>query len=593
MELPPAVPFVAVVLATVLFLVTILRRWNHPKLKHNLPPGPRPWPVIGNLNLIGALPHRSIHELSKQYGPLMSLRLGSFPVVVGSSVDAARFILKTHDLAFIDRPRMASGRYTGCNYSDVLWAPYGAYWRQARRLWKTEILSARRLRSHEHVRDEEVRAMLRDLYGHGPEAPASAAAGRAVVLLDHLFMANLNAISRMVLGKKYVVHGGTGSSAAATTPEEFKWMIDEFFFLSGALNVGDMIPWLGWLDPQIKRIKRLGRKFDRFLEQVLDEHNERRRREGEEFAAMDMVDLLLELADDPNLGAEVDLEHVLVRGAELGERLQQVGTNSRRGRRACSAEDGCVLLRCRHGGTCACAAGVRRLLRSARRWRQLLPVLKFYAEVLDLIVGGTDTSSVTIEWAMSELLRNPDALAKATEELDRVIGRERLVTEGDIPNLPYMEAVVKEAMRLHPVTPLLAPRLSREDASMGGYDVPAGTLVFVNVWAIGRDPAVWGDAPSEFRPERFVGSSLDVKGQDFELLPFGSGRRMCPGIGLGLKMVQLILANLVHGFAWRLPDGMVKEELSMEEKFGLSMPRMVPLEAVPEPRLPAHLYAGP
>ncbi|TKV95987.1 hypothetical protein SEVIR_9G399700v4 [Setaria viridis] len=526
MELPPAVPFVAVVLATVLFLVTILRRWNHPKLKHNLPPGPRPWPVIGNLNLIGALPHRSIHELSKQYGPLMSLRLGSFPVVVGSSVDAARFILKTHDLAFIDRPRMASGRYTGCNYSDVLWAPYGAYWRQARRLWKTEILSARRLRSHEHVRDEEVRAMLRDLYGHGPEAPASAAAGRAVVLLDHLFMANLNAISRMVLGKKYVVHGGTGSSAAATTPEEFKWMIDEFFFLSGALNVGDMIPWLGWLDPQIKRIKRLGRKFDRFLEQVLDEHNERRRREGEEFAAMDMVDLLLELADDPNL--EVPIERDGVKGFTL-----------------------------------------------------------------DLIVGGTDTSSVTIEWAMSELLRNPDALAKATEELDRVIGRERLVTEGDIPNLPYMEAVVKEAMRLHPVTPLLAPRLSREDASMGGYDVPAGTLVFVNVWAIGRDPAVWGEAPSEFRPERFVGSSLDVKGQDFELLPFGSGRRMCPGIGLGLKMVQLILANLVHGFAWRLPDGMVKEELSMEEKFGLSMPRMVPLEAVPEPRLPAHLYAGP
>ncbi|PUZ41007.1 hypothetical protein GQ55_9G468600 [Panicum hallii var. hallii] len=521
MELPPAASFVAVALATVLLLITILRRWK-PKRRYNLPPGPRPWPVIGNLNLMGALPHRSVHALSKRYGPLMSLRFGSFPVVVGSSVDAARSILKTHDLAFIDRPRMASGRYTGYSYSDVLWAPYGAYWRQARRLWKTEILSARQLRSHEHVRDEEVRAMLRDLYENGP---AAATAGRAVVLLDHLLMVNLNSISRMVLGKKYVVHGGAGAGSA-TTPEEFKWMIDEFFFLSGALNVGDMIPWLSWLDPQIKRIKRLGEMFDRFLEQVLDEHDERRRWEGEEFAAMDMVDLLLGLAEDPNL--EIPIGRDGVKGFTL-----------------------------------------------------------------DLILGGTDTSSVTIEWAMSELLRNPDTLTKATEELDRVIGRERLVTEGDIPNLPYMEAIVKETMRLHPVTPLLAPRMSREDASMGSYDIPTGTLVFVNVWAIGRDPAVWGHDADEFRPERFVGSSLDVKGQDFELLPFGSGRRMCPGIGLGLKMVQVVLANLVHGFAWRLPDGMAKEELSMEEKFGLSMPRMVPLEAVPEPRLPGHLYAGP
>ena len=211
----------------------------------------------------------------------------------------------------------------------------------------------------------------------------------------------------------------------------------------------------------------------------------------------------------------------------------------------------------------------------------------------DLIAGGTDSSAVTIEWAISELLRKPEVLAKATEELDSVIGHGRLVTEQDIPNLPYLEAIVKETMRLHPVTPLLAPRLSREDASTGSYDIPAGTLVFVNVWAIGRDPAVLGDAPDEFRPERFVGSSLDVKGQDFELLPFGSGRRMCPCIGLGLKMVQVILANLVHGFAWRLPDGMAKEELSMEEKFGLSMPRLLPLRAVAEPRLPAHLYARP
>ncbi|KAG2540584.1 hypothetical protein PVAP13_9NG574828 [Panicum virgatum] len=200
--------------------------------------------------------------------------------------------------------------------------------------------------------------------------------------------------------------------------------------------------------------------------------------------------------------------------------------------------------------------------------------------IQDLIAGGTDTSAVTVEWAMSELLRNPGVLAKATGELDAVVGHGHLVTEQDIPKLPYLEAVVKETFRLHPVSPLLVPRLAREDASTGTYDVPAGTLVFVNAWAIGRDPALWGPTAAEFRPERFVRSSADVKGQDLELLPFGSGRRMCPGYTLGLRMVQVTLANLLHAFAWRLPDGVAAEELSMEEKFGLSMPRKVPLEAV-------------
>jgi cytochrome P450 len=207
--------------------------------------------------------------------------------------------------------------------------------------------------------------------------------------------------------------------------------------------------------------------------------------------------------------------------------------------------------------------------------------------VQDLIAGGTESSAVTVEWALSELLKKPEVFAKATEELDRVVGRSRWVTEKDIPSLPYVDAIVKETMRLHPVAPMLVPRLSREDTSVGGYDIPAGTRVLVSVWSIGRDPELW-DAPEEFMPERFIGSRLDVKGQDYELLPFGSGRRMCPGYSLGLKVIQVSLANLLHGFEWKLPDGV---ELSMEEIFGLSTPRKFPLEAVVEPKLPAHLYA--
>ncbi|BAF25199.1 trimethyltridecatetraene synthase [Oryza sativa Japonica Group] len=509
--LPPWASFVGVVLATVLFLKAVLGRSRR---VYNLPPGPKPWPVIGNLNLVGTLPHRSIHNLSKKYGPLMYLRFGSFPVVVGSSVEMAKFFLKTHDVVFTDRPKTAAGKHTTYNYSDITWSPYGAYWRQARKMCLTELFSAKRLESYEYIRGEEVRALLRDLHG---------AAGGVVVLKDYLSTVSLNVITRMVLGKKYLDKDAGGS---VTTPEEFKWMLDELFLLNGVLNIGDSIPWLDWLDLQgyIKRMKKLGKMFDRFLEHVVDEHNERRRREGESFVAKDMVDVLLQFADNPNLEVKLKRE------------------------------------------------GVK-------------------AFTQDLIAGGTESSAVTVEWALSELLKKPEVFAKATEELDRVVGRGRWVTEKDVPSLTYVDAIVKETMRLHPVAPMLVPRLSREDTSVDGYDIPAGTRVLVSVWTIGRDPKLW-DAPEEFMPERFIGNKIDVKGQDFELLPFGSGRRMCPGYSLGLKVIQLSLANLLHGFAWRLPDGVTREQLSMEEIFGLSTPRKFPLEAVVEPKLPAHLYAA-
>lgn len=194
-----------------------------------------------------------------------------------------------------------------------------------------------------------------------------------------------------------------------------------------------------------------------------------------------------------------------------------------------------------------------------------------------------------MEWAISELIRQPQLIRQATEELDRVIGRERWVEERDIQQLPYIDAIMKETMRKHPVAVLLAPHLALEDCNVAGYHIRKGTRVFVNTWSIGRDPLLW-EQPEEFRPERFIGRKIDVKGQNFELLPFGSGRRMCPGYSLGLKMIQSSLANLLHGFNWKLPDNTKAEELSMDEVYGLATPRKFPLDAVIEPRLPLHLY---
>lgn len=270
---------------------THLRR----RRKLNLPPGPKPWPIIGNLNLIGSLPHRSIHELSQKYGHIMHLQFGSFPVVVGSSVEMAKLFLKTHDVVFASRPKTAAGKYTTYNYSDITWSPYGPYWRQARKMCLMELFSTRRLESYEYIRVEETKSLLALLYKQS---------GSPVNLKDHLSTVSLNVISRMVLGKNYLDKSLEGS---IVTPEEFKKMLDELFLLSGVLNIGDSIPWIDFLDLQgyVKRMKVLSKKFDRFLEHVLDEHNAKRKG-VENYVAKDMVDVLLQLAEDPNL--EVKLE---------------------------------------------------------------------------------------------------------------------------------------------------------------------------------------------------------------------------------------------------------------------------------------------
>ncbi|RVX09017.1 Geraniol 8-hydroxylase [Vitis vinifera] len=202
--------------------------------------------------------------------------------------------------------------------------------------------------------------------------------------------------------------------------------------------------------------------------------------------------------------------------------------------------------------------------------------------LLDLFVAGTDTtsSSSTLEWAMAELLHNPEKLLKARMELLQTIGQDKQVKESDITRLPYVQAVVKETFRLHPAIPVLLPRRVEEDTDIKGFTVPKNAQVLVNAWAIGRDPNTWENSNS-FVPERFLGLDMDVKGQNFELIPFGAGRRICPGLPLAIRMVHLMLASLIHSYDWKLEDGVTQENMNMEERFGLSLQKAQPLQALP------------
>jgi cytochrome P450 len=206
-----------------------------------------------------------------------------------------------------------------------------------------------------------------------------------------------------------------------------------------------------------------------------------------------------------------------------------------------------------------------------------------------LIIGGSDTTTITMIWALSLLLNNREALKKAQQELDLHIGRERQVKESDIKNLVYLQAILKETMRLYPAGPLSIRRESREDCTLAGYHIPTGTRLLVNLSKIHRDPHVWSD-PNEFRPERFLTTHLgvDVKGQHFELIPFGTGRRFCPGISLALQVMQLTLATLLHAFEIATPSD---EPVDMTENVALTNLKSTPLEVHLTPRLPAQVYA--
>ncbi|KAL1535773.1 unspecific monooxygenase [Salvia divinorum] len=201
--------------------------------------------------------------------------------------------------------------------------------------------------------------------------------------------------------------------------------------------------------------------------------------------------------------------------------------------------------------------------------------------LVDLIIAGSDTSGATTEWAIVELLLHPDKMTKLKAELKSVLGsKQRVVEESDISRLPYLQATVKEVFRYHPVAPLLSPHVAEDETQLNGYVIPKNTKMFVNFWGITRDPSIWKN-PECFEPERFLDKDIDFGGQHFELIPFSSGRRICPGLPLAGRMVQCMVATLCHNFDWKLEKGIESKEFQREDVFGLALQKKNPLWAIP------------
>lgn len=304
----------------------------------------------------------------------------------------------------------------------------------------------------------------------------------------------------------------------------FKAVVAEALQVGAKFNLGDYFPYLGAIDLQglTRQMKVLSKIFDGFLEKIINEHVEKKNEKK------------VEKKDEKK--ETVDFVDTMLRIIESGEAEFEFD---------------------------------RRHVK---------------AVLLDMFVAGMDTSATAVEWALSELLRHPQVMKKLQQELESIVGLDQMIEESHIDNFPYLDMVIKETLRLHPVAPLLLPHESMEDCIIDGFHVPKKSRILVNTWAIGRDPDVWPD-PENFSPERFAEKDVDIRGRDFRLLPFGSGRRSCPGLQLGLTAVRLILAQLVHCFDWKLPNAMSPSDLDMSEHFGLVTSREVHLCAIPIYRL--------
>ncbi|KAF7111264.1 hypothetical protein CFC21_111292 [Triticum aestivum] len=483
-----------------------------------LAPGPRGYPVVGALPLLGRAPHRALADLARLHGPIMHLTLGRQGVVVASTPDAARLFHRDHGGSFLDRPADdVAPTVLAYGAQDLVFAPYGPRWRRLRRECSLGLLGPQALADWADARREEVGRMVRAMSRRG--------AGTAVEVPEFLFCAMANIIGQAVVGRRVLDEAG-GEEA-----REFKEMVVELMTTAGLVNLGDFLPAVAWMDLQGlgRRMRRLSARLDRVWSRLLSEHEatmaDRDRQQERRGRQPDLVDRLIACRGDARAG-----------------------------------EDGVTDL------------NIKALLNN-------------------LFTAGTDTSSSTIEWALAEMLANPAILRRAQAEMDGVVGRDRLLQESDIPHLPYLRAICKETFRLHPSTPLSLPRLSTEPCTVQGYHVPEGTRLLVNIWAIGRDPAVWAE-PARFDPGRFTteeGSKVEPLGSHFELIPFGAGRRICAGARMGVTLVHHMLGALVHAFDWEVPEG-GGMDMDMDEEFGLALQKKVPLRAVLRPRLAPGAY---
>ncbi|XXG50953.1 hypothetical protein AAC387_Pa02g4840 [Persea americana] len=436
--------------------------------------------IMGHLHLLKypMRPHRHFAALAQKYGPMYIIRAGVFKTLVVSDAEIAKECFTSQDLALASRPISFVRKMIG--YCAMFaFSPCGSYWREARKIATSKLLTAKKLEHMKHVRAAEAGEAMKSLLGLWVEN------GRRPVSLEmnnRLEDLVFNIVKQMVAGRRCL--GEEALAEEVSAARAFRKAAKEYIRFMGVTIPYDALPFLGWLDLKgdIKSMKKSYDEMDSIMQGWVDEHQQKRK--------LGLYDNNANKDDQNFIDALLDME---VDGSH--EALQtDVDT-----------------------------------------------VIK--ATAMNLIIAGTENPTITMIWTITLLLKNPCVLEKAQE---------------------------------------------REDCIVGGYHVSRGTRLVVNAWMIQRDPRLWSD-PDKFCPERFIGSSMDIKGQSFEVLPFGSGRRMCPGLLFALQVLQLTLAQMLHAFDWMIDP---VAGIDMEEGFGPTLTKLNPLRMQLKPRLPEKMYAS-
>ncbi|XP_031253304.1 premnaspirodiene oxygenase-like [Pistacia vera] len=491
----------SILLTFLLFILMVLKigkTFKNTNEASNLPPGPPKLPLIGNLHqLVGSLPTRRLRDLAKKYGPFMHLQLGEISAIIVSSPKFAEEVMKTHDVNFASRPYNRAASILSYGYTDLVFSPYGNYWRQLRKICTLELLSTKRVQSFRSVREEEIAKLIDWI---------ASKSGSVINLSNKICELTYAVTSSAAFGK-----------VREADQELFISAVKDIAKALGGFTITNLFPsvkLLGSISGTNRYLQKLHEESDRVVGSIINERKKCEKSEGDKH----LVDVLLKLQEQNDLQFPLTNENIK-------------------------------------------------------------------AVIFDMFGAGIETSSTVLEWTISELIKNPRVMEKAQAEVREVYNRMEKVDETGIVEMKFLKLVIKETMRLHPALPFLVPRVCREKCEINGFNVPADTKVMVNAWAIGRDPEYWNE-PESFDPDRFIDSSIDYKGINFEYLPFGSGRRMCPGASFGLANVELPLALLLYHFDWKLSDGMKKEDLDMTESFGATLRRKNDLRLIPIPYHP-------
>nr|GMC47489.1 cytochrome P450 83B1-like [Ipomoea batatas] len=461
------------------------------------PPGPPGLPIIGNWHQFHSSElHVFLWKLSKKYGSLMRMKLGSREVVVISSASMAKEALKTHDLAFSSRPAFIGQQRLSYNGLDIGFSPYGEYWREIRKISVLHLFSLKRVKQFQPIREDEVSRMIN-------RVSKLASSYQQINLMEIVMSLTSNIICRSAFGLRYDEEGQENGRFYKMLNEAQEVMV-------GGYLVADFLPSFGWIDKSTGKaalLEKVFKEFDCFYQELIDKHLQPNRPKSMDG---DIIDILLGLMEEnSSSGNNLTLDHIK-------------------------------------------------------------------AVLMNVFVAGMDTSAIVIVWAMTALMKDPRVMNIVQQEIRGFIGKKGKVNEDDIKQLPYFRAVVKETLRVYPPVPLLVNRETLSKCTIDEYEIKPKVIVFVNAWAIARDPKYW-ENPYEFYPERFLERSVDYKGHDFEFIPFGAGRRICPGMIAGVASAELALANLLYAFDWELPSWMKEEDIDTESLPGLAMHKKTPL----------------